>query len=186
MTPLHTLWLPVLLSAIAVFVVSSLIHMVTPWHKGDYPKLPDQDKVMDTLRPFQIPPGDYMVPCPGDRQEMASAEFAEKMKRGPVVVMTVIPSGPPSMGRSLVLWFLYSFVVGGCAVYIGARALPPTAGHLAVLRFVGAAAFYAYALALWQMSIWYHRSWTTTIKATVDGLVYALITGGICAWLWPR
>ena len=186
MTPLHTLWLPVLLSAVAVFVVSSLIHMLTPWHKGDYPKLPDQDKVMDTLRGFQIPPGDYMVPCPGSRQEMASAEFAEKMKRGPVMVMTVIPSGPPSMGRSLVLWFLYSFVVGGCAVYIGARALPPTAGHLAVLRFVGAAAFYAYALALWQMSIWYRRAWGVTIKSTIDGLIYALLTGGTFGWLWPH
>jgi hypothetical protein len=35
------------------------------------------------------------------------------------------------------------------------------------------------------MSIWYHRSWGTTLRYTVDGLVYALLTAGIFGWLWP-
>jgi hypothetical protein len=34
-------------------------------------------------------------------------------------------------------------------------------------------------VALWQMSIWYRRAWSITLKATVDGLIYALLTVGI-------
>ena len=39
---------------------------------------------------------------------------------------------------------------------------------------------------LFQMSIWYRRAWSTTIKTTVGGLVYALLTAGMFGWLWPR
>lgn len=186
MTGLHALWLPVLLSSVFVFVVSSIIHMASPWHKSDYPKMPNEDKVMDALRLLSIPPGDYMVPRPSSRQEMRSPDFAEKVKRGPVVVLTVMPPGPMSMSRSLVLWFLYSAVVSLFAAYVAGRALPPGADSLSIFRFAGVTAFVGYALALWQMSIWYGRSWTTTIKATVDGLIYAALTAGAFAWMWPR
>ena len=74
MTGLHVLWLPILLSSVIVFVVSSLIHMVSPWHKSDYPKMPNEDKVTDALRPLAIPPGDYMVPRPSSRQDLRSPE----------------------------------------------------------------------------------------------------------------
>jgi hypothetical protein len=186
MTALHALWLPILLSSVIVFVASSVIHMALPWHKTDYPRVPDEDRVMEAIRPLAIPPGDYMVPRATARGEMASPEFAEKMKRGPVLVLTVMPNGPFSMGRNLILWFLYSAVVGLFAAYVAGRALPPGARYLAVFRFVGATAFIGYALALWQMSIWYRRAWTTTVKATVDGLIYALLTAGTFGWLWPR
>jgi hypothetical protein len=36
------------------------------------------------------------------------------------------------------------------------------------------------------MSIWYRRAWSTTIKATVDALIYAALTALVLAWLWPR
>ncbi|MGA9365711.1 MAG: hypothetical protein WBW16_15220 [Bacteroidota bacterium] len=180
------LWLPILLSAVIVFVVSSIIHTVTPWHKSDYPKLPNEDKVMDALRPFTIPPGDYMIPRPSSSKDMRSPEFLEKMKKGPVVIFTVIPSGPHKMGKNLVTWFLYSVVVGIFAAYVAGRALPPGSEYLHVFRFAGTTAFVGYSLALWQMSVWYHRSWSTTIKATIDGLIYGLLTAGTFGWLWPR
>lgn len=186
MTELHSLWLPILLSSVLVFVVSSLIHMASPWHKSDYPRVPDEDKVMDALRPFAISPGDYMIPRPSTRGEMGSPEFAEKMKKGPVMIVTVIPNGPMSMGTNLALWFLYSAVVGVLAAYITGRALPVGAKYLQVFRFAGATAFIGYSVALWQMSIWYRRAWSTTFKATVDGLIYALLTAGSFGWLWPR
>lgn len=186
MTGLAALWLPILLSAVIVFVVSSLIHMLTPWHKSDYPQVPNEDKVMDTIRPLAIPPGDYFIPRPPSREAMRSPQYIEKMKRGPIVMMTVLPNGPMSMGKSLVQWFLYSVVVGIFAAYVAGRALPAGAAYLQVFRFAGATAFIAYAGALWPMSIWYRRSWLVTIKATVDGLVYALLTAGTFGWLWPR
>jgi len=183
---LSSLWLPILLSAVIVFLASSVIHMMLPWHKSDYPKMPNEDKVMDALRPLAIPPGDYMIPRPSSTQEMRAPEFLEKMKKGPVVVMTVLPNGPMGMGKNLTQWFLYSVVVGVFGAYVAGRALPPGAAYLSVFRFVGVTAFLAYAAALWQMSIWYRRAWITTIKATVDGLIYGLLTAGTFGWLWPH
>ena len=186
MTGIDLLWLPILLSSVIVFLASSLIHMVLPWHKNDYPQLANQDKVMDALRPLAIPPGDYFIPRPSSRKEMDTPAFAEKMKAGPVVVFTVLPNGSMSMARNLALWFLYTVIVGVFAAYVAGRALPAGSDYLKVFRFAGVTAFAAYSLALWQMSIWYRRSWSITIKATVDGLIYALLTAGTFGWLWPR
>jgi hypothetical protein len=157
-----------------------------PWHKSDYPKVPNEDKFRDAICPLAIPPGDYMVPRPSSRADVRSPEFAEKMKTGPVMMLTVMPSGPMSMGRNLGLWFLYLIVVGILGAYVAGRALSVGASYLQVFRFVGATAFIAYSAALWQMSIWYRRAWITTIKATVDGLIYPLLTAGVFGWLWPR
>jgi hypothetical protein len=186
MTEISALWLPILLSSVIVFVVSSIIHMASPWHKNDYPKMPNEDKVMEALRPLAIPPGDYMVPRPSNSQEMRSPEFAEKRKRGPVMVVTVMPNGGAPMWPNLLLWFVYLAVVGVFAAYISGRALPVGTSYRQVFRFAGTTAFMGYSVAIWQMSIWYRRAWSTTIKATVDGLIYALLTAGTFGWLWPR
>jgi hypothetical protein len=186
MTSLAALWLPILLSAVVVFVTSSVVHMVIPWHKTDYGRVPAEEKLMDLLRPLAIPPGDYMVPRPSGPEELKSPAFAEKAKQGPVLVMTVLPNGMMSMARNLVQWFVYLLVVSLLAAYVGGRALAPGTPYLNVFRFVGTTAFIGYSVALWQMSIWYRRAWSTTIKATVDGLIYALLTAGIFGWLWPK
>jgi hypothetical protein len=185
MTGLIQLWLPILLSAVLVFFVSSLIHMLSPWHKTDYAPVPNEDQVRNALRPFSIPPGDYLVPRPVGREQMKSPEFAQKMNEGPNMVLTVWSNGPPSLARPLVGWFIYLIVVGIFAGYVAGRALPPGSPYLQVFRFVGTTAFIGLTMALWQMSIWYRRSWSTTIKSTIDGLIYALLMGGVFGWLWP-
>jgi len=186
MTALSALWLPILVSAVLVFVVSSIIHMTPLWHKTDYPKLPNEDRVMDALRPIGLPPGDYFMPRPAGPAEMRSPAFVEKVKRGPNVLMTVMPPMMGQMKKSLTLWFVYGVVVGIFCAYIAGRALAPGATYLEVFRFVGTTAFVGYTLALWQMSIWYHRAWNMTIKATVDGVIYACLIAGVFGWLWPR
>lgn len=186
MTGLYLLWLPILLSAVIVFIASSIIHMALPWHKNDYQKAPHEDQVMDALRPLAIPPGDYMIPRCSSMEEMRSPEFVEKLKQGPVLVVTVMPNGPASMTRNLVLWFIYSVIVSLFAAYVAGRALPVGAVYLRVFQLAGVTAFLGYSGALWQMSIWYRRSWSTTLKSTVDGLIYALLTAGVFGWLWPR
>jgi hypothetical protein len=186
MTGLLALWLPILLSSVVVFVMSSLIHMALPWHKNDYPKMPNEEKAMDALRPLAIPPGDYMVPRPSSRQDLRSPEFLEKVNKGPVMVLTVMPNGMMSMGRNLILWFLYLLVVSVFSAYVAGRALPAGAPFRHVFRFAGTAAFLGYSMALWQMSIWYRRAWSITIKATADGLIYAILTAATFGWLWPH
>jgi hypothetical protein len=186
MVPVMSLWLPIVLSAVIVFVASSLIHMVLPYHKGDRRKVPKEDEVMEALRKFNIPPGDYVMPLASSMAGMKDPEFVKKMNAGPVVIMTVAPAGPPSMGSSLTLWFFYGVVVSIFAAYIAGRALEPGAHYLQVFRFAGCTAFTAYSLALVQDSIWFRRNWGTTLKSVFDGLVYACLTAGTFGWLWPR
>ena len=186
MTELSALWLPILLSAVVVFVVSSIVHMAVPWHKNDYPKVPNEDKIMDALRPLAIPPGDYMIPRPSNPKEMRTPEFQDKLKKGPVLIVTALPNGGTSMATNLVLWFLYALIVSLFAAYIAGRALPAGTQYLRVFQFAGATAFIGYSVALWQMSIWYRRAWSTTITSTIDGLIYACLTAGVFGWLWPR
>ena len=185
MTQIHLLLLPILLSSVLVFIVSSIIHMFSPWHKGDYTGLPDQDKILDALRPFDLKRGEYLLPRAASMEEMKSPEHKEKVKRGPVVLLNVFPKGGSSMGMSLVLWFVYLLVVGTFGAYVAGRALPVGAHYLSVFRFVGTVTFLTYAGGLWQNSIWYNKPWSTTIKSTVDGLIYGLLTAGMFGWLWP-
>ena len=186
MTHVTALWLPILLSAVACFIVSSIIHMFMPWHKSDYHKLPDEDGILSALRPFAIPPGDYMAPRPASMDDMKSAAFAEKRNKGPVLIMTVIPSGPVTMGGQLLAWFVYLIVVAAVAGCVAATALAPGADGASVFHYVAVTAAMGFAGALWQLSIWYKRAWSTTIKSSIDGLIYAAITGAIFMSMWPK
>lgn len=185
MVSVMSLWLPILVSAVIVFFVSWIIHMFLPYHRSDLAKVPDEDGVMDALRPFNIPPGDYGMPRAGTTNEMKSPDYLDKCKKGPVAFITVLPNGPLAMGSSLAQWFVYSLIVSLFAAYIGARAVAPGAEYLSVFRFVGTTAFVGYTLALYQNSIWYKRKWSSTFKHTIDGLIYGLVTAGTFGWLWP-
>ena len=185
MVPITSLILPILLSAVAVFIISSIIHMVLGYHKNDFTGLQSEKQVMDDLRKYNIPPGDYHFPRANSMKEMSSPEFIEKMKQGPVGMITIMKSGPPNMAKELTMWFIYSLIVGIFAAYVAGRALGPEAHYLAVFRFAGVTAFVGYGLALLQNSIWYKRNWAATLKSMFDGLIYALFTGGIFGWLWP-
>jgi hypothetical protein len=182
--PLTSLWAPILLSAVVVFLASFVVHMVLPFHRRDWGKVPSEDAVMDALRPFAIAPGDYMLPCARDREAMKSPEFKEKFKRGPVALITVL-TGEFTMGKRLAQWFVYLLVVGALAGLVAGTTLPPGAPHEHVFHLVALVAFASYGLALWQNSIWYSRSWLTTLKSNVDALIYALLTAAIFGWLWP-
>ena len=185
MVPLVSLWIPILAAAALVFVVSSIIHMVLGYHRNDLARVPSEDGVMDALRPFNLSPGDYMLPYAGTSAAMKDPQFTEKLKRGPVAMLRAYPSGPFSMGASLAQWFAYCVLVSLFAAYIAGRALGPGVPYLDVFRFSGTVAFAGYALAQMQDSIWYKRKWSTTLKNMFDGLIYALVTAGVFGWLWP-
>jgi hypothetical protein len=186
MISLSALWLPILVAAVIVFVASSVIHMAPLWHKNDFPRMPREEEVLQALRPLAIPPGDYFLPRPGGRAEMKSPEFREKLTKGPIAVMTVMPNGMFNMTRNLVQWFVFLLVVGFFVAYITSRALGVGAPYPKVFQIAGATAFIGYSLALCELSIWYRRSWGITLKAAFDGLIYASLTAGTFGWLWPR
>lgn len=186
MVSLTGLWLPILLAAVIVFVASSVIHMAPLWHRNDFPKMPREAEVLEALRPLAIPPGDYFLPRPQGRAELKTPEFQDKLAKGPVAVVTVMPNGPIHMTRNLVQWFVFLLLVGVFTAYISGRALGEGASYSRVFQIAGATAFSGYSLALCELSIWYRRSWKLTVKGFLDGLVYALLTAGTFGWLWPR
>jgi hypothetical protein len=185
-TALHALWLPILLSSVIVFIASSVIHMAPLWHKTDFPRMPMEAQVLDALRPLAIPPGDYFIPRASGMEEMRTQEFKDKMARGPVALLTVMPSGPISMRRNLVQWFVFLLVVGVFVAYITGRSLPIGTPYLRVFKSVAVTTFVAYSLALVELSIWYRRSWSITLKSALDGVIYGLLTAGVFGWLWPH
>jgi hypothetical protein len=186
MVPVTSLVLPILVSAILVFLASFLFHMLLPLHRNDLKLLANEGEVQDALRRLNIAPGDYAVPCARTAADLKSPQFIERMKKGPVAFMTIVPGGAHTMGKPLTLWFLYSLLVGVFAAYITGRALGPGAHYLEVFRFAGCTAFIGYSLALMQNSIWWQKNWGATLRSMFDGLVYGLLTAGAFGWLWPR
>ena len=186
MVPLTELLFPILLSAVFVFIASSILHMVIPIHKGDFAKLPGEEKLLQAMRTENLQPGSYTFPCAGTMKDMGTPEMIEKFNQGPVGFMTVLPNGPPAMGKSLMLWFVFSIVIGVFVAYIAGVGLGRGVEFMTVFRMTAAAAILGYAASALVDSIWKGQSWTITLKFVFDGLVYGLVTAGTFAWLWPE
>jgi hypothetical protein len=185
MGALSALWLPILLSAVIVFIASSIMHMVLPYHRSDYDKLPDEDKVLPALRAAGLKRGLYVFPfC--THEEMKSPAMVEKYNQGPVGMMTIFPSGPPFIPKFLGLWFFFCLLVSFFVAYLAAHTVAPGAHYLHVFRVVGTAAFLAYGLGHFSDGIWKGQTWSFVAKEIIDGLIFALLTAGTFGWLWPR
>ncbi len=185
MVSLAALWLPILLSAVIVFVASFIMHMVLPYHRNDYSQLPDEDKILAMLRAATLKRGLYVFPyC--THKDMKSPALIEKQKQGPVGFLTILPSGPPVLPKFLIQWFVYCLVIGFFVAYLAAHTLAPGTHYLEVFRVVGTAAFLAYGLGNLSNGIWKGQKWSVTIKEVIDGLVFGLLTAGTFGWLWPR
>jgi hypothetical protein len=185
MLPLTALWLPILLSALIVFVASSIMHMVLPYHRTDYRKLPDEEELLAALRAAGLTRGLYIFPfC--TPKEMKSPAMVEKYKQGPVGMMTVFPSGPPVMPKFLGLWFAYCLIISLVVAFLAGSILGFRAHHHPIFHAVALAAFLAYGVGLLSNGIWKGQPWSVVIKEVIDGLVYALLTAATFAWLWPR
>ena len=175
------LWLPILVSAALVFIVSAIIWMVMPWHKTDFARCKDEEAVRAALRGHD--PGYYLLPYCIDQKELKKPEVEQKFREGPLAYITVIPNGVPSMGPKLVLSFLYYILVGIICAYFVSRTATPDMSYLATFRIAGTVAFVSYGLAYFQESIWFGRPWSLTAKSLLDALIYSLLTGGTFGWL---
>jgi hypothetical protein len=182
---LSQLWVPILVSTVAVFIASCVIHMAIPIHKADYRGVPEEGPLLDALRPLNIAPGEYYFPWCADMKAMRSPEFLQKRMQGPVGILTVLPAGPPGMTKYLVQWVLFTLVIAVFVAYIGAHALDPGAAFGEVLRVTGTAAMLAFAPAYAHSAIWKGLSWSTALKFVFDGIVYGLVMGAVFGWLWP-
>ena len=186
MVGLPALWMPIVVSAVFVFVALSILHMLPGWHKRDMTAVPGEDKVMETLRAMNVQPGDYRFPFSNSVAEMETPAFLEKMKQGPVGNMSIQPSGDMNFGKLMGQWFVYSLVIAVIVAYVTGRTRAQGAPYLEVFRVSGTVTFCCYSVAHWQNWIWWGKSTRFTLTNTLDGLVYALVTAGTFGWLWPK
>lgn len=186
MVSLTALWLPIVLSAVVVFIASSVIHMALKYHNSEYRQLPDEASVLGAMRDGKTAPGFYAFPYASSMKEMGTPEMMERYRQGPVGSMNINPSGPPAMGKALGLWFAYTLVVGLFAAYLASRTLVPGTHYLQVFRVVGCSSFMAYSLAHFSDAVWKMKPWSMTLKHVADGLIYGLLTAGVFGWLWPQ
>lgn len=183
---LASLWLPIVLSGVIVFVASAIFHMVIPIHKGDFKGLPGEAGIMAELRKAGVGRGVYMFPHCAEMKEMNSPEFLERYKQGPVGIVTILPAGPsPTMTKNLIQWFGYCLLVSAFAAYV-CTLLPAGASYGVVFRWAATVAILGYSASSLTDSIWGGRPWSTTLKFIVDGVIYGLLTGGTFGWLWPE
>jgi len=185
MVSLTSLWLPIVLSAVFVFIASSIIHMVLRYHNTNYQKLPNEDKILEFMRDSKVAPGNYTFPKASSMKEMGQPEMVERYNNGPVGMMHVFPNGVFNMPKYLTFWFIYSMVISVFVAYVCSFVYSAGADYRVVFRLASTVAFLAYAGATASESIWKGQRWSTTFKSWLDGLIYALVTGGTFGWLWP-
>jgi hypothetical protein len=181
------LWLPIVVSAVGVFIASSLIHMVFKWHNSDYLKLANEDDVRAVVRAASPPPGQYAIPYCSDMKQMGSPEMQKKFTEGPIAWLTVRPTGMPRMGPMLGQWFVLNLVVAALAAYVASKTLAQfPATFLGICREVGVITFLAYAGGSVSHGIWMGKPWSSVAKEVLDAIIYGVVSALAFAWLWPH
>lgn len=177
------LWLPILLSGVAVFILSAISHAALPFHHKEWGRLSNEDAALDVIRAGISGPGLYSAPSAAGGNPNAP-EVQAKMAKGPIAFITVLPPGMPSMGKMMGLSVVYNVIVSVFVAYIASHTIAAGAEYLTVFRVTGTVAFMAYALASVPDSIWFGRPWSSYVLQLIDALVYALVVGGIFGWRW--
>ncbi len=185
MVTIGALWLPILLSAVIVWIASAIAWTIAPHHKSDFRVIPDQDDFLANTGKRNLAPGQYWFPYSTNPKDMQSPEMMAKMEQGPVGLLTIWSAGKPNMGKPMMLSGIYYVMISLFVAYIAGRTLVTGAEYLSVFRVAGAVTFVAYAGALIPDAIWFGTPWSRTWKSAGDALVYALLTAGMFGWLWP-
>jgi hypothetical protein len=186
---LGVLWLPILLSAVFVFVGSSVVWMFLKWHDSEWQHLEKGSDLQEALRKAGVTTGHYLFPymdLKATDKAAAKAAWTEAYAKGPVGVIHAGTPGTMSMGKMLGQVFVFYLVVSFFAAYIASHALAQGAPYLKVFQVVGATTFVAYGAGSFMDSIWFCKSWRRTVLNALDALLYCGLTAGTFGWLWPR
>ena len=183
--PFGTLWLPCVVSAVAVFIASALAHMVLKYHKADYKGLPNEEAFAEPMRKMGLTPGLYVHPYCPDPSQMKDPAVLARYEKGPVALISVLPNGAPRMGKHLTLWFGFCLFVSFIAAYVARHTLPLETDGLMVMRITGTVAFAGYVLGNLQDMIWKGQPLGNTVRGVIDGVLYAVLTGLVFRLLWP-
>lgn len=181
---LTLLWLPILLSAVAVFVVSAASHMLLPWRRAEFGHVPGFEAVQAAIQ--GLPPGQYLFPAGSDPKERGSKEAMGQWAAGPSGWLTIVPRGPMAMGRNMGQSFLVYLVVSFLAAYLATFALGASPPTIAIVRHVSTVGILSYAVGTSFHSIWFSRPWRAYVTDVLEAVVQGFAMAAVFAWLWPR
>lgn len=185
MVSLAQLWLPILLSTVAVFFLSFLMWMVFPHHRSDWKSLPKEDDTLDSMRSSGLEEGQYSFPFCSGAEQMKDPEWIKKFEQGPSGFLIVRPSGQINMGKNMLISSAFNLVVSVLVAYVATISMTPASSGGDVFRMTATVATLGYAGALGWGAIWFSRTWNSTLKEMFDGLVYGLATGALFLAFWP-
>ena len=177
--------LPIVLASVAVFILSTIIHMAMPWHKSDYGIVPNDDAAIAAIQSLNLAPDDYAVPNPRLPFGGKNPNFIANFERGPAFHMTLIPPGGMHMGKYMGGWFGFNLLISAIAGWVTSSIVAPGGDTHAAFHFSAIITACSYGFGAWPLSIWYHRKWSTALKGTFDAILYGLTTGAVFMWMWP-
>ena len=170
------LWLPIVLSGLAVFMLSAMVWTVFPHHKKEWGGFPNESAVADAVRAANLAPGLYHFPHAADQQAMGTPEMKAKMEKGPIAFVTILPNGQFAMGPMMAKSVLSSVLIATFTGYVAFHSVMAGAEYLTVFRIVGTVTFMAYAFGTMADSVWFGRPWKSWMLGAGDALMYALVT----------
>ena len=185
MSQLFQLWLPIMVAAVAVFIASSLIHMVFKWHNSDYKKLANEDEVRAAVRAGSPAPGQYVMPHCMDMKDMKEDAMKQKFREGPIGLLTIRANGEPNMNASLSQWFVLNIVIAAIAACVALQAFGIKGNTHNVAHLVGVLSFLAYGCGGVQSAIWMGLPWSSAAKGLLDALIYGTVSALAFMWLMP-
>ena len=179
------LWLVIVVAGLFCWVASALIHMLIKYHNADYKSLENEAEVSTVIRSLLPKPGLYTLPYCSDMKEMADEAMQEKFNIGPVAMISIMPNGMPQMGKLMLQQILF-FIFGAFFIaYLASISIATGAEYMLVFRFVFVASFLTYGWAQVPYSIWMGQPWSNCLRYLIDAFIYAGVTAGVFAWLWP-
>lgn len=183
-TDLLSLWLPILLSGVALFFLSFVFWSLLPHHKKDIACAPKQDELLDAVRKLDLPPAQYMFPNCEDPKEYKTERFRALYDTGPWGMLNVFPA-KPNMGRSVGLTLAYFLLVSIVIAYLAGATRAPGAEFGEVFQVAATAGVLVFVFGGVLTGVWFGKPARAFVTESIDGLVYAAATGLIFGMFWP-
>ena len=180
-----SLWLPILLTTVGTFVISALVWMALPWHKGDFKGLPDEGAVRKVLLETGVGKGQWRIPFCARMEDMKRPEFLGLFETGPVGVLLLERPAKFAMGGRLLKTFVFFLFVAFYVAYVLRQGIEAGDSFMRVFQMGATVSFAAHLFGLVPEAIWFSMSWRRVVTTGIDALLYSLVTGAVFAWLWP-
>jgi hypothetical protein len=187
--PLLALWLPVILSTVAVFLIGGCAWLDLPHHRSHLQRLPDESAERSLLRGLE--PGRYRIPHSAGATDLRDRAFRQRYEEGPVGTLTLERQGRVGVGRRLGFTLAWHLVITCTTAWLLGRSwgLYPWAGMpvpaMDVFVMASGLTFGFHAFGLFPEAIWFSKPWRRIGWDVVDSGLYAFVTGGIFMLCWP-